>query len=97
MDWNTIRRPAVVPAGFVEPCNPTVPKRAPSGPQWIHEIKHDRYRMILRRAGDRARVFAVPLRPQQGVAEDQEPSVTGDGLRWQETILRDSDILDRAC
>jgi ATP-dependent DNA ligase len=51
------RRPAVLPAGFIEPCNPTVSKKAPSGPQWIHEIKHDGYRMILRRSGDRARVF----------------------------------------
>jgi hypothetical protein len=31
---------------------------APSGPQWIHEIKHDGYRMIARRQGDRVRVWS---------------------------------------
>jgi bifunctional non-homologous end joining protein LigD len=58
MEWhNSVRRPRPRPAGFIEPCNPTVSKKAPSGPLWIHEIKHDGYRMILRRSGDRARIF----------------------------------------
>ena len=26
-------------------------------PQWIHEIKHDGFQVILQRSGDRARVF----------------------------------------
>jgi ATP-dependent DNA ligase len=30
----------------------------PSGPQWVHEIKHDGYRFICRRVGDRVRVFS---------------------------------------
>ena len=48
---------AVIPAGFIEPCNPTVSKTAPSGPQWIHEIKHDGFRLIVRRQDGRLRVF----------------------------------------
>jgi bifunctional non-homologous end joining protein LigD len=32
--------------------------RRPDGPQWAHEIKHDGYRMICRRAGERARIFS---------------------------------------
>ncbi|MGP0094554.1 MAG: hypothetical protein ACLPKB_32095 [Xanthobacteraceae bacterium] len=30
----------------------------PEGEQWAHEIKHDGYRMICRRDGDRVRVFS---------------------------------------
>ena len=30
----------------------------PSGPQWVHEIKHDGFRFICRRDGDRVRVFS---------------------------------------
>src|SRR5215207_8878375 len=45
------------PAGFIEPCLPTVSKRVPEGPQWIHEIKHDGYRMIVRRDGNRICLF----------------------------------------
>jgi ATP-dependent DNA ligase len=29
--------------------------------QWIHEIKHDGYRMIVRRDRDRVRLFAGSL------------------------------------
>jgi hypothetical protein len=29
---------------FIEPCLPTRAERAPSGPGWVHEIKHDGFR-----------------------------------------------------
>ena len=35
--------------GFVEPCLPSPAKAPPSGPGWIHEIKHDGFRIIARR------------------------------------------------
>jgi ATP-dependent DNA ligase len=41
----------------VEPCLPTSSKRVPVGPQWVHEIKHDGYRLWVRRQGARVRVF----------------------------------------
>jgi bifunctional non-homologous end joining protein LigD len=31
---------------------------APSGPQWSYEIKHDGFRFICRRDGDRVRIFS---------------------------------------
>jgi bifunctional non-homologous end joining protein LigD len=46
------------PAGFITPCLPTLAKVVPSGPEWAHEVKHDGYRMICRRDGDRVRVFS---------------------------------------
>jgi bifunctional non-homologous end joining protein LigD len=57
MEWRAPRRPALWPAGFVEPCNPTASKKAPSGPNWIHEIKHDGYRLIVRKDAQRVRIF----------------------------------------
>src|SRR5947208_14231075 len=57
MLWRVPRRPTVLPAGFIEPCQPTVAKKAPSGPNWIHEIKHDGYRLIVHRNEKRARIF----------------------------------------
>jgi ATP-dependent DNA ligase len=35
--------------GFIEPCLPSPAKVAPSGPDWIHEIKHDGFRLMARR------------------------------------------------
>jgi ATP-dependent DNA ligase len=37
------------PAGFVDPCIPTLAAKPPSGAGWVHEIKHDGYRLIVRR------------------------------------------------
>jgi ATP-dependent DNA ligase len=37
------------PAGFIEPCLPSPADRPPTGSNWIHEIKHDGYRLIARR------------------------------------------------
>jgi ATP-dependent DNA ligase len=34
------------PSGFIEPCLPSTAERPPSGPDWIHEIKHDGYRLM---------------------------------------------------
>jgi ATP-dependent DNA ligase len=34
--------------GFIDPCIPTLAAKPPSGPDWVHEIKHDGYRLIVR-------------------------------------------------
>ena len=36
-------------AGFIEPCLPSRADKPPSGSIWIHEIKHDGYRLMARR------------------------------------------------
>jgi len=46
------------PSGFIEPCLPSKAAAPPSGPLWVHEIKHDGYRlMVARRDGLRIRCF----------------------------------------
>ena len=45
------------PAGFIAPCLPSKAARPPSGPLWVHEIKHDGYRLMVRRDGARVRCF----------------------------------------
>jgi len=35
-----------LPAGFVVPAQPVERDRPPTGPEWVHEIKHDGYRII---------------------------------------------------
>ena len=36
-------------AGFIEPCLPSPADKPPSGANWIHEIKHDGYRLMAQR------------------------------------------------
>jgi len=35
--------------GIIEPCLPSSAKAPPSGPGWIHEIKHDGFRILARK------------------------------------------------
>jgi bifunctional non-homologous end joining protein LigD len=50
-------RPFPKRPGLIEPCIPTLASRPPTGPQWVHEIKHDRYRLIARKQDGRVRLF----------------------------------------
>jgi bifunctional non-homologous end joining protein LigD len=43
--------------GYVSPCIPTLVAKPPTGPDWVHEIKHDGYRLIVRRDRDIVRLF----------------------------------------
>lgn len=45
------------PSGFIEPCRPSKVARPPSGALWVHEIKHDGFRLMVRREGSRVRCF----------------------------------------
>jgi bifunctional non-homologous end joining protein LigD len=48
------------PAGFVPPCLPTKAHTPPSGEMWLHEIKHDGFRVIARKDGKRVRLYSRP-------------------------------------
>jgi bifunctional non-homologous end joining protein LigD len=47
-------------AGFIAPCLPTKIEKLPSGSQWLHEIKHDGFRVIARKDGDRVWLYSRP-------------------------------------
>jgi bifunctional non-homologous end joining protein LigD len=49
-----------LPAGFIAPCLPTRTDKLPSGGQWLHEIRHDGFRVIARKDGPRVRLYSRP-------------------------------------
>src|SRR5262249_10201028 len=49
-----------LPRGFVLPCLPTKAPQPPSGDTWVHEIKHDGFRVIARKDGERVRLYSRP-------------------------------------
>jgi bifunctional non-homologous end joining protein LigD len=49
-----------LPRGFVPPCLPTKAPHPPSGDTWIHEIKHDGFRVIARKDRERVRLYSRP-------------------------------------
>jgi bifunctional non-homologous end joining protein LigD len=49
-----------LPAGFIAPCLPTKTTKLPSGSQWLHEIKHDGFRLIARKNRSGVRLYSRP-------------------------------------
>lgn len=49
--------------GIIEPCLPSPAKAPPSGPGWIHEIKHDGFRILAAKllTRDEAHRIAVDM------------------------------------
>jgi hypothetical protein len=47
-----------LPAGFIAPCLPTKTNKLPSGSQWLHEIKHDGFRVVARKESKRVRLYS---------------------------------------
>lgn len=47
----------LLPAKFIQPCLGANSDKVPTGQGWIHEIKHDGYRMQVRKDADRVRLF----------------------------------------
>jgi bifunctional non-homologous end joining protein LigD len=52
--------PRTLPAGFIAPCLPSKTDKLPSGSQWLHEIKHDGFRIIARKSGSRVSLYSRP-------------------------------------
>jgi ATP-dependent DNA ligase len=48
---------STMPKIAFEPCIPTRGTQVPAGPEWLHESKHDGYRLIVVRDGARVRLF----------------------------------------
>src|SRR4051812_14630282 len=53
-------RSSALPAGFIAPCLPSKAPTPPSGELWLHEIKHDGFRVIARKIGKQVRLYSRP-------------------------------------
>ena len=60
MLWHThpARLRRTPPAGFFQPCQPTLVRVPPAGPGWLHEMKYDGFRILARKQGERVEVWS---------------------------------------
>ena len=59
-------------AAFIEPCLPSPADHPPSGDAWLHEIKHDGFRIIARKDGERVRLYSrAGQRPDRPFSADR--------------------------
>ena len=49
--WVRSRRQ--LPPGFIRPCQPILAAKVPAGDGWLHELKHDGYRIVAYKDGER--------------------------------------------
>ena len=64
-----LSRPRTLPAGFIQPCLPMKAPKPPSGALWLHEIKHDGFRVIAREA--------APAITQSAIAASSNDVIVG--------------------
>jgi bifunctional non-homologous end joining protein LigD len=48
-----------MPLGFIHPCRPTVAQKPPTGEGWVHEVKHDGYRIQIHAGNGRVRLYTI--------------------------------------
>jgi bifunctional non-homologous end joining protein LigD len=60
VEWSSrpLARDRRWPEGFIEPCQPVLSALVPPGPEWIHELKHDGWRVLARKEADRVRLWS---------------------------------------
>jgi bifunctional non-homologous end joining protein LigD len=52
-------RPKSAPSGFIPPARPTVSTKPPKGDGWVHEVKHDGYRLQIHVREGRCRLYTM--------------------------------------
>jgi bifunctional non-homologous end joining protein LigD len=98
-------RPSSRPGAFIEPCLPRPAKQPPTGGGWIHEIKHDGFRILAQRVDGRVRlltrkgnnfasrfpqiVAAVTLLPVQSCLIDGEAIVCNEDVLAVFDLIRE--------
>jgi bifunctional non-homologous end joining protein LigD len=53
----TIRPSGIAALNFIEPCLPCISLLPPSGQDWLHEVKHDGLRLLVRRDASGVSLF----------------------------------------
>ena len=46
------------PPGFIVPCQPILAAPVPDGDGWMHELKHDGFRIVAQKDGDKVRLWS---------------------------------------
>ena len=58
-------------------CQPSTAARPPSGTDWVHEIKHDGYRLMVRRDGG---IVSLPLSKRRNTLKAQSFLIDGEAV-----------------
>jgi bifunctional non-homologous end joining protein LigD len=82
-------RPLNAPAAFIHPCRPMVAKRPPRATGWVHEVKHDGYRVQIHLRNGRVRLYT------RNAADwsKRYPRIVKEASRLQGTAIIDAEVV----
>ena len=83
------------PSGFIKPCLPSKVDRPPTGSLWVHEIKHDGYRLMVRRDGSHPHDARIRCFTRNGHDwADRFPAIVDAALRLKaQSFLIDGEVV----
>ena len=70
-------RPRALPVACIAPCLPANGPQPHSGEEWLHEIKHDGFRVVACKEGKRVKVYNRPDTEGRNRSERSRNSVPG--------------------
>ena len=77
------------PAAFIQPCRPIVVAQPPTGPGWMHELKHDGYRLQIHVRDGRVRLFT-----RNGADWTKRyPRIVEEASRLREPLIIDAEVV----
>lgn len=82
-------RPRNAPAAFIHPCRPAVSQRPPSGPGWLHELKHDGYRLQIHVRDGRVRLYTM----NGADWTKRYPRIVEEAARLREPLIIDAEVV----
>ena len=88
MLWK-IRNPQRSIRSVPHPCRPTLAVTPPSGPGWVHEVKHDGYRAQVHLAGGRVRLFAM----NGADWTERYPLIVAEAVRFKQDAILDCEVI----
>lgn len=83
------RWPKSLPAGFIRPCLPILATKPPLGPGWVHEIKHDGYRLQIHARGGRVRLYTM----NGADWTDRYPLIVAEARRIKGDAVIDAEVI----
>ena len=85
----TYWRPTNTPLGFIHPCRPCVAPRPPSGSGWVHELKHDGYRLQIHVRDGRVRLYTM----KGNDWTERYPRVVEEAARLRAPLIIDAEVV----
>jgi bifunctional non-homologous end joining protein LigD len=78
-----------VPLGFVHPSRPTLSKQPPTGELWVHEVKHDGYRLQVHVRAGRVRLYTMNAADWT----DRYPRIVEEAARLKREAVLDCEVV----